>query len=174
MYSRFKVPPEMAQELATLMEMAKKVEVDSEGNIRKDSQYNSDIYRDLGNWMDRAVQAGVQMRNLNISDWTEFLKNRNLGFRSKGRVSKKTKDKIKVLKKGLQDFEQPDKGKKRKAQDELENKKAKIPKRSLEINTNVKRVQGPKAPTRTDFPELNKSDVSTANIIGGSRRGRKV
>ncbi len=45
-------------------------------------------------------------------------------------------------------------------------------KASLQVDTNIPRVSGPRAPTRETFPELNRSNVSTANIVAGSRRRR--
>jgi hypothetical protein len=155
MFDRFKVPIDMAEELNTLLQMTKNLELDSKGKLRKDSPYNQDLYRDIDNWMDRAVQAGAANRRVSISDWSrflgtilEFILGKNILGPRKGQVKKKTKEKLKVLKKNLLD----------------EN--------ALQVNTNIPRVRGPKAPTRTDFPPIQKSNVSTTNIIEDKRRRR--
>lgn len=64
---------------------------------------------------------------------------------------------------------------KRKATTELVNqRKGKGPSKApLRIDTNVRKVKGPRAPTKTTFPEIDKSNVTAANITSQKRTRRK-
>jgi len=83
----------------------------------------------------------------------------------------KYEEELKELQEFLQNYKE---SKKRKRSETFifgeERKKVKT--MPLSINTNVPRVRGPRAPTRTTFPAVNKANVSTANILSGSRRRR--
>lgn len=83
----------------------------------------------------------------------------------------KYEEELKELQEFLQNYKE---SKKRKRSETFifgeERKKVKT--MPLSINTNVPRVKGPRAPTRTTFPAVNRSNVSTANILSGSRRRR--
>jgi hypothetical protein len=72
LYTKFKVPPEMAEDLNLIIESAKRVEgsVDKDGKfvLRKDSEYNKDIEQQLNDWLDVAVASGIQTRQYTIDD----------------------------------------------------------------------------------------------------------
>ncbi len=72
LYSKFKVPVSMAEELNLIIQAAKKVEgsVDKDGKfvLRQDSQYNKDIEEQLNDWLDTAVASGIQTRQYTIDD----------------------------------------------------------------------------------------------------------
>lgn len=76
LYTKFKVPIEMDEELQTILNSLTRVEgtfKDGKFSLRKDSEYNQDMYNQLNDWLNRAVQAGVQIREFNHADVTNLL-----------------------------------------------------------------------------------------------------
>jgi hypothetical protein len=191
LYSKFKVPPEMDEQLFLIIESAKNCEftVDENGKVvlRKDSEYNQDIFKQLDAWMDVASAAGAQRREMTIDDATKLIekevsfivKRYNLKRKilaTDGKLEKRIKltpqvpqvpeGVISMLKK-----ERRDRAKRKKGIKPTESQDMEIEKPSLKINTNVAKVKGPRAPTKPKFPPIDKSNIAATNIVNQKRRG---
>ena len=194
LHGHFKVPVDMAEELAFLMGMLRRVEGHYENGrfvLDPQSQYNRDLFNNFDEWLRNAAAAGQRVKLFSIGDVTsmieDYINRKDIPKRGRGVTKKKKAPKSNLNPRIRRDNLDP-----RLSRDMNgissetmagvtrrypENLPTQQPRRNrnpqgLTINTNVPRRRGPRAPTTATQPEPDTSQITAANIVPG-RRQRK-